>query len=301
VKTPPLPSDIDREQLAALGEALERGEVGACCAAVFSNPAVRWLLGDELHPGGVGLTRRLMSMVQPRAGERLLDVASGAGTTAILAAREYGCTAVGVDLSDDAVNGARLAAIDAGVGALVRFEAADVSLLPFPAASFDVVVCECALCTFPDKLTALSEIRRVLAPGGRLALSDVVADHERLPGDLRGTMATVACIGGAITDDGYRQLLEHAGFIVLGAQSADAEVAAMAGRVRSRLRAARILGLDGLAPIEGGLRRAIELAGEAERATAEHALGYGLWAALVDGGISRAGDPQSAAGPAEGV
>jgi arsenite methyltransferase len=279
VTTPPLPSDIGSEQLTALSEALGRGDVGACCAAVFSNPAVRWLLGDELHPGGEDLTRRLLSMVQPRAEERLLDVASGAGTTAILAAREYGCAAVGVDLGDDAVVGARSAAADAGVCALVRFEAADAGQLPFADASFDVVACECALCTFPNKLTALSEMRRVLRPDGRLALSDVVADHERLPDDLRGMMATVACIGGALTDDGYRQLLEQAGFAVLDSQSAEPEVAEMADRVRSRLRAARILGLDGLAPIDGGLRRAIELAAEAERAIAGHALGYGLWAA----------------------
>jgi ubiquinone/menaquinone biosynthesis C-methylase UbiE len=279
VSAPPLPSAIDREQLTALGEALDRGEVGACCAAVFSNPAVRWLLGDELHPGGEALTRRLLSMVAPRAEERLLDVASGAGATAILAAREYGCAAVGVDLGDDAVAGARSAAADAGLSALVTFEAADAGQLPFAAASFDVVVCECALCTFPDKLTAVSEMRRVLRPGGRLALSDVVADHERLPGDLRGPMATVACIGGALTDDGYRHLLERAGFSVLDSQSAEAEVTKMADRVSSRLRAARILGLDGLAPIEGGLRRAIELAHEAERAIAGQALGYGLWAA----------------------
>lgn len=279
MKAPPLPGDIDREQLAALSEALDRGEVGACCAAVFANPAVRWLLGDELHPGGEDLTRRLLSMVQPRAGERLLDVASGAGATAILAAREHGCAAVGVDLGDDAVAGAESAAAAAGVGDRVTFQAADAGRLPFADASFGVVVCECALCTFPDKPTALSEMRRVLRPGGRLALSDVVADHERLPDDLRGTMATVACIGGALTDDGYRQLLEHAGFAVLDSQSAQAEVAKMADRVRSRLRAARILGLDGLAPIEGGLERAIELAGDAERAIAGHALGYGLWAA----------------------
>ena len=279
MSAPPSPSDIDRERLTALSEALERGEVGACCAAVFSNPAVRWLLGDELHPGGEDLTRRLLSMAAPRAEERLLDVASGAGATAILAAREYRCAAVGVDLGDDAVAGARSAAADAGLSARVTFEAADAGQLPFADASFDVVVCECALCTFPDKLTALSEMRRVLRPGGRLAMSDVVADHERLPADLRGPMATVACIGGALTDDGYRQLLERAGFSVLDSGSAEAEVAKMAERVSSRLRAVRILGLDGLAPIEGGLRRAIELAGEAERAIAGHALGYGLWAA----------------------
>jgi ubiquinone/menaquinone biosynthesis C-methylase UbiE len=279
MKAPPLPRDIDREQLLALSEGLDRGDVGACCAAVFSNPAVRWLLGDELHPGGEDLTRRLLSMVQPRAQERLLDVASGAGTTAILAAREYGCAAVGVDLGDDAVAAARSAAADAGVGALVTFQVADAGQLPFADASFDVVVCECALCTFPDKLTALSEMRRVLRPGGRLALSDVVADHGRLPDGLRGTMATVACIGGAVSEDGYRQLLERAGFAVLDSQKAEAEVAKMADRVRSRLRAARILGLDALAPIEGGIERAIELAGEAERAIAGQALGYGLWSA----------------------
>lgn len=279
MKTPPLPTDIDREQLAALGEALDRGEVGTCCAAVFANPAVRWLLGDELHPGGENVTRRLLSMVAPEPGERLLDVASGAGATAILAAREHGCSAVGVDLGDQAIAGAQAAAATAGVGGSVSFETADAGRLPFPDASFDLVVCECALCTFGDKPTAAAEMRRVLRPGGRLALGDVVADHGRLPDALRGTMATVACIGGALTGDQYQRLLEGVGFEVFDTQSAEAETAAMADRVRSRLRAAKILGLDGLAPIEGGLGRAVELAGEAERAIAQGALGYGLWAA----------------------
>lgn len=279
MKAPPLPTEADREQLAALGAALERGEVGACCAAVFANPAVRWLLGDQLHPGGEDLTRTLLAMVEPRPGERLLDVASGAGATAILAAREHGCDAVGVDLGDDSVEQAGRAAADAGVGARVAFVAADAGELPFVDGSFDIVVCECALCTFPDKASAATEMRRVLRPGGRLALSDVVADHDRLPYDLRGTMATVACIGGALGGEGYRCLLEAAGFELIASAGAEPEVAQMADRVRSRLRAARIMGLEALAPIEGGLTRAIELAGQTESAIAEGVLGYGLWSA----------------------
>lgn len=273
------PREVDPRRVAELAAGIEAGDVRACCATVFADPAVRWLLDDQLHPGGERLTAEMLGMVAPGREEQLLDVASGAGTTALLAAREHGCEVVGIDYSGEAVAGAQAAAREAGHGERVAFVTGDAEALPFAEASFDVVVCECALCTFAGKAEALAEMRRVLRPGGRLALSDVVADHEHLPGDLRGTLATVACIGGAVRAGEYERLLAGAGFEVFSRVEAAADVEAMVDRVRDRLRAARILGLERMVPIEGGLRHAIALAAEARSAVGAGHLGYGVWAA----------------------
>lgn len=284
----PTPTDLDPLAVAAVEAGLERGDVKACCAAVYEQPAVRWLLGGELHPGGEGLTRRGLDLVSARAGDRLLDVASGAGATAMLAARERGCEAVGLDCGATAVAAANEEAEAAGLADRVGFVQGDAEGLPFADGSFDVVVCECALCTFSDKRAAVAEMRRVLRPAGRLLISDVVADHARLPGDLRGTMATVACVGSALPESGYAELLRGEGFALESVERADAEVARMVERVRSRLRGARILGFDGLVPLEGGLRRAINLAAEARRAVERGALGYAVFAAALPPGLSPA-------------
>lgn len=281
----PLPTaeDLDPAGLETLLADLEAGDVKACCAIVYEHPAVRWLLGGELHPGGEELTRRALAMIDLGEDERLLDIASGAGTSALLAARERGALVEGVDLGSDAVAGASVAAAEAGLGHRVGFAIADAERLPFEDSAFDAVLCECALCTFPDKPTALAEMARVLKPGGRLALSDVVADHARLPADLSGTMATVACVGSALPEAGYRELLAAAGFEVDSVEHATEDVARMCERVGTRLRGAKILGMEGLVPIEGGLRHAIELAGEAEDAVAAGELGYAVFAARLAG------------------
>lgn len=277
----PLPTaaDLDTSALADVAAGLEAGDVKGCCATVYEQPAVRWLLGGELHPGGEELTRRMLELAAVGPSDRLLDIASGAGTTAMLAARELGCESVGLDYGAAAVAGARAEAEAQGLADSVGFVEGDAEALPFERGSFDVVICECALCTFPDKATAVAEMRRVLRRRGRLVLSDVVADHSRLPDDLRGTMATVACVGSALPESGYRELLEAEGFEIEGVEHASDDVARMCERVRTRLRGAKVLGFDGLVPVEGGLKHAIELASEARLAARQGALGYAVFSA----------------------
>lgn len=274
----PLPSaeDLDTTALAEVAAGLEAGDVKGCCATVYEQPAVRWLLGGELHPGGKDLTRRMLALAGVRSADRVLDIASGAGTTALMVAGEIGSEVVGLDYGAGAVVGATAEAEAAGLAERVSFVVGDAEALPFEDGSFDVVLCECALCTFPDKTTAVAEMRRVLAPGGRLALSDVIADHSRLSEDLRGTMATVACVGAALPESGYRDLLESGGFEVTAVEHASQDVARLTERVRTRLRGAKVLGFEGLVPIEGGLRQAVQLAGEAKAAVAAGALGYAV-------------------------
>jgi hypothetical protein len=269
-----------RLQLGRLPRAGEEGvielDLKDACATAYSSPAIQWLLGGELHPGGERTTRRALELIELRPGERLLDVASGTGSSAILAAREFGSVAAGLEYSPEAVRAAQEAADAAGLCDLVGFVEGDAEKLPFADGSFDAVLCECSLCTFSDKLRALRAIRRVLRPGGRLALSDMVADPPRLPPELHGALATIACVGEALSTEGYADLLAAAGLRVAAIESRDADAEVLAERVQDRLRASRILGLDTPADAPIGIDDALELVAAARRAIAEGALGYAI-------------------------
>jgi arsenite methyltransferase len=260
-------------------EDLARADVKSCCAAVYAHPAIRWLLGGELHPGGEANTRRALELIDIAADDRLLDVASGAGTSARLAAREFGCCAVGIEYGQASVDDANAAGASEGLAGKVEFRRGDAESLPFGDRLFDAVLCECSLCTFSDKRRAVDEIHRVLRPGGRLALSDVVVDHRRLAAELDGPLAAIACIGDALSRRGYEELLAHAGFRVTAAEPRDEDAAALADRVHDRLRGARMLGLDRLEGSPIALEEAIELVLVARRAISEGALGYTIFAA----------------------
>jgi arsenite methyltransferase len=252
----------------------------ACCAAVYGHPAVRWLLGGELHPGGAATTLRALELAGVRSGDRLLDVASGTGDSALTVARELRCEVVGLEYGEDVVRAARAAAEAEGLARRVRFCRGDAHALPFDAGEFDAVLCECSLCTFADKPAAIAEMRRVLRPGGRLALSDVVVDRALLPDGLTGPLATIACVGDALPHAGYERLLAGAGLRVIATESHDEAAAALALRVEDRLRGARVLGLDRPDVAPFGIAEAIELAGLARAAIAAGALGYAIFAAL---------------------
>jgi arsenite methyltransferase len=272
-----------RLQLGRLPRAGEEGAIEAslkaACAAVYEHPAVHWLLGGELHPGGEATTRRALELIGVRPGERLLDVASGTGTSAILAAREHRCLVAGVEYGEPAVADAQRAADSSGLCDRVGFVAGDAEALPFDDSQFDAALCECSLCTFADKPRALAEIRRVLRPTGRLALSDVVVDRERLPDTLRGAMATVACIGEALSRDGYVELLTAAGLRPTAIESRDEDAAALAERVHDRLRGARVLGLDQMDGSPVAIEEALERVQAARSAIAQGSLGYAIFAA----------------------
>lgn len=272
----PAPSGLD---LLALTELLCSGDVKRCCAAVYEHPAVRWLLGDEFHPGGEATTRRALELIGVGQGERLLDIASGKGDSSLLAARERGCIVTGVDYGEVAISDAARAADAAGLGDRVTFCVGDAEALPFEDQRFDAVLCECSLCTFPDKRRALAEVRRVLRPSGRVAMADVLADHDQLPGSLRGALATLACVGTALSREELLTLLGSAGFRVLATESCTDAAREMAERVYDRLRGARIIGADRLIGSRLGVDEAIEMAAAAREAVAHGRLDYAIFAA----------------------
>jgi ubiquinone/menaquinone biosynthesis C-methylase UbiE len=132
----------------------------------------------------LALTRRLANALGLRPGERVADVASGPGRTAFLLTAEFGVNVDGIDLGEATVAAANAKAVDAGVDDQVAFQVGDAERLPLPDESVDAVVCECALCTFPDKAAAADEMARVLKPGGRVGITDVTLDPDRLDPEL---------------------------------------------------------------------------------------------------------------------
>jgi arsenite methyltransferase len=277
----PAPAAPSVDDLLRLDLPLDCGDPAACCAALYEHPGVRWLLGGELHPGGPALTRRAFELLGLGADDRLLDVASGDGSTVILAAAERGCSATGVEYGERLVEEARRRADARGLGDGVDFVRADARSLPFADGTFEAAISECALCVFRDKAAAIGEIRRVLRPGGRVAISDVVADVERLPPALRGQLGAVACVGDALAPGVHGELLSANGFEVLAEEDRSGDALGMATRITDRLRGAKVLGLDALTSMEGGVLGALEAAAEARAAIADGRIGYTLVSALV--------------------
>ena len=182
----------------------------ACCADLYGSEAARLLLGDSFHPGGTALTERLGRLLQLGQGSRVLDVASGRGTSAFHLAKVFGCHVVGSDLSQANIEAAMQLAQETGMDALVSFELGDAEALPYDA-SFDTVICECAFCTLGDKAGAARGMARAVREGGRLGFSDLIRTGA-LPPELEGLLAWVACLADARPPLEYCDLLEAAGF-----------------------------------------------------------------------------------------
>ncbi len=259
--------------------ALLEGEFAGCCAELYEQPAVRWLLGDQLHPGGRKLTRRAAQLADVSAGSRVLDVASGPGATALLLAQELEAEVIGVELGAEAVTRACAAAAEAGLGGSVSFATGDAARLPLPDASVDAVLCECSLCLFEDKPAVVAEMARVLRPGGRVVIADVTVQDGGLPPALRSAAGRIACVADALAPEGYQRLLREAGLKIEVFEPHPDAVAKMADRVEARLRAARIIRVPALEPFRAQLGEAIELARVAQRAIADEVVGYALIAA----------------------
>ncbi len=212
----------------------------ACCAAAYQHDIVRLVLGASYHPGGLALTRRLANALGLLPAQRVLDVASGTGATALLLAREFGVEVDGLDLGAQSVQQATRAAASAELDSSVRFTLGDAERIPFGDCAFDAVVCECAFCTFPDKRTAAAELARVLRPGGRAGITDVTIDPRRLPAELRSVAGWVACIADARPADEYAEILAAAGLRTILVEHHDDALLRMVEQVESRLLALRI-------------------------------------------------------------
>jgi len=215
-----LTNDI-REEVQARYAAAARGAGEQGCSCDCAPEFGAGLYDDEQAEGatatavqaslGCGVPTAVADL---HGGETVLDLGSGGGIDVLISARRVGPTgrAIGLDMTDEMLALARANATEAGV-ANAEFVKGYIEDVPLPDASVDVVISNCVINLAADKRKVVAEAARVLRPGGRFAVSDVIAD----PGMDEATRADMAaytgCIAGALTEDEFREALTAAGLV----------------------------------------------------------------------------------------
>ncbi|MFC9810519.1 arsenite methyltransferase [Streptomyces virginiae] len=154
-----------------------------------------------------------LAVAELREGERVLDLGSGGGIDVLLSARRVGASgkAYGLDMTEEMLALALANAEKAGAKN-VEFLKGTIEAIPLPAGTIDVVISNCVINLSVDKPSVFAEMFRVLTPGGRIGISDVVSDDELSPTERAERGDYVGCIAGALSFTEYRQGLEAAGF-----------------------------------------------------------------------------------------
>jgi len=200
------------------------GPVNSCCGGAAFNGTVDPITSnlyvhgetDELPDAAVLASLGCgnpTALAELREGEVVLDLGSGGGIDVLLSARRVGPTgkAYGLDMTDDMLELARRNAAEAGVSN-VEFLRGRIEEIPLPGNSVDVIISNCVINLSGDKRKVLAEAFRVLKPGGRFAVSDVVVRGE-VPADVRRSMELwVGCVAGALEESEFKMLLAQSGF-----------------------------------------------------------------------------------------
>jgi SAM-dependent methyltransferase len=208
--------EIVREKYAA---AARRGSAASCCgdAAATEFGSTLYAEGEAEGATAAALGASLgcgvpTAVADLHEGETVLDLGSGAGADVLISARRVGAhgRAIGLDMTDEMLELARANAAEAGVGN-VEFLKGYLEDIPLADDSVDVVISNCVINLAGDKPRVLAEAARVLRPGGRFAVSDVIAD-ENMDDATRADMAAyTGCIAGALTETEFREALTAAG------------------------------------------------------------------------------------------
>jgi arsenite methyltransferase len=193
---------------------------GACCGENEAGKFGEELYDDEQRaalPEDAALASlgcgNPTAVADLREGDVVLDLGSGGGIDVILSARRVGPTglAYGLDMTDEMLALARKNATEAGVTNAI-FLKGIIEQVPLPADSVDVVISNCVINLSTDKAAVLAEIGRVLKPGGRVGVSDVVAENDVSPAERAERGSYVGCVAGALSREEYVSGLEAAGF-----------------------------------------------------------------------------------------
>jgi arsenite methyltransferase len=198
------------------------------------------------------------------------------GASATVLAGEFGLRVAGLDLSAANVALAQGRADAQGLADRVSFAVGDAERLPYPDAAFDAVVIECALCTFPNKPAAAAETARVLRNGGRLGLTDVVAEPDRLPAEFTTLVAHIACIAGARSMHAYSDLVDAAGLRTTRTERHDAALGRMIDQIEARLELVQLTARAQAAALGLDFDRAMQALAAARAAVDDGVIGYGL-------------------------
>jgi len=199
------------------------GCASSCCADTSAGDAPGfgarlYTPGEQGELPGTALLASLgcgnpTAVAELRAGETVLDLGSGGGIDVLLSARRVGPTgkAYGLDMTEEMLALARRNAAEAGV-ANVEFLKGHIEQIPLPAGTVDVVISNCVVNLSVDKPAVFTEMLRVLRPGGRIGITDVVAEDRLSPADRARRGSYVGCITGALSRREYEQGLAAAGF-----------------------------------------------------------------------------------------
>jgi arsenite methyltransferase len=211
-------------ELSGTGSCCGSSAADSCCGAGSAAEAVGGFSEDLYREGETdGLPEEAVlaslgcgnpiAVADLHEGERVLDLGSGGGIDVLLSARRVGPTgfAYGVDMTDDMLTLARANAAKAGASN-VEFLKGGIEGLPLPDAAVDVVISNCVINLSTDKPAVLAEMFRVLVPGGRIGITDVVAEDHMSVADRTAAGSYVGCIAGALSKTEYLDGLTQAGF-----------------------------------------------------------------------------------------
>ena len=217
--------DQVRQRYAEAALAVVNNTSGGCCDDSCCSPGAEGSFGSSLYSAdeqselpqeavlaSLGCGNPL-AVADLHEGERVLDLGSGGGIDVLLSARRVGPSgrAYGLDMTEEMLALARANAEKAGA-TNVEFLRGNIEAIPLPAAAVDVVISNCVINLSDDKPAVFREMFRVLAPGGRVGVSDVVAEDDLTPADRAERGSYVGCIAGALSRSEYLDGLAAAGF-----------------------------------------------------------------------------------------
>jgi len=199
-------------------------EASSCCGSAatdahadtaaligYSEQDIKGAAADANLGLGCGNPTALASL---KPGETVVDLGSGAGFDALLSAEKLGPEGrfIGVDMTPEMLERARTNAVNAGHARTVEFREGLIENLPIASETVDVVISNCVINLSPDKAQVFREAHRVLKPGGRVAVSDIVLSDPLPPEVAKLAASWIACVGGASTEEEYLGYMRDAGF-----------------------------------------------------------------------------------------